>query len=517
MHSKCPNNGPADYWSLTLVSKCATRAVLPDTLSILSPLQVGVGLSGGCDAVLHSILSVIHDTNIPSENKFTLLVDFSNAFNSIDRAALFKEVRYRLQQIAAWTECSYGSQPILLLDDCPIYSCCEVQQGDPLGPLGFALVLQPVIENIKEEVPSFLINVWHLNDGTLCGTEEELAIALSIIETEGSSHGLFLNREISLIYTPMNSSIIHPKLHDIPSTSVGFSLLGSPIGPSGFCEETVTRQIHNVQEMVARLRDLENSQLETILLRSCLALPKVSRALRTCPPCLIPKALDAFDDLLTGALSDLAGSPVPNWSWLKASLACSLGGLNIRSASRHASTAYIGSLHQCQALVTKIRGKFAPSPTLLAISFQSLSRVPVQEINVCLQQHSLSCKIDEATFDFLLTSASQPCQKALLLSTSIHRDGDWLNVVPLSALGLHLQDQEFHLCLKYWLGLQMFEEQQKYPVCLTPDKFGDHHVGCGGNANRIFQHNSLPDAAFSAAQSAALAPRREIPSLIPGS
>ena len=111
----------------------------------------------------------------------------ANAFNSIDRATLFKEVRYRLPQIAAWTECSYGSQPILLLNDRPIYSCCGVQQGDPLGPLGFALVLQPVIEKIKEEVPGLLINVWYLDDGTLCGTEEELAIALSIIETEGPS------------------------------------------------------------------------------------------------------------------------------------------------------------------------------------------------------------------------------------------------------------------------------------------------------------------------------------------
>ena len=220
-----------------LVSKCATCAVLSDSLLILSPLQVSVGISGGCDAVLHSILSIIYDTNIPSENKFTLLVDFSNAFNSINCATLFKEVRYRLPQIAAWTECSYSSEPILLLNDHPIYSCCRVQQGDPLGPLCFVLVLQPVIEKIKE-VPSLLINVCYLDDGTLCGTEEQLAIALSIIETEGSSRGLFLNREKSLIYTPMNSSIVHPKLHDIPSTSVGFSLLGSPNGPSGFCEET---------------------------------------------------------------------------------------------------------------------------------------------------------------------------------------------------------------------------------------------------------------------------------------
>ena len=42
-------------------------------------------------------------------------------------------------------------------------------------------------------------------------------------------------------------------------------------------------------------------------------------------------------------------------------------------------------------------------------------------------------------------------------------------------------------------------------------------VGCGGNGDRIHRHDSIRDAVFSAAQSAALAPRKEVPSLIPGS
>ena len=51
---------------------------------------------------------------------------------------------------------------------------------------------------------------------------------------------------------------------------------------------------------------------------------------------------------------------------------------------------------------------------------------------------------------------------------------------------------------------------------IAADPFGDHHVGCGGNGDRIFRHDSIRDAIFSAAQTAALAPRKEFPSLIPG-
>lgn len=38
------------------------------------------------------------------------------------------------------------------------------------------------------------------------------------------------------------------------------------------------------------------------------------------------------------------------------------------------------------------------------------------------------------------------------------------------------------------------------------DKFGDHQVGCGGNADQIMRHNAIHDALFDAAKSAALAP-----------
>ena len=49
------------------------------------------------------------------------------------------------------------------------------------------------------------------------------------------------------------------------------------------------------------------------------------------------------------------------------------------------------------------------------------------------------------------------------------------------------------------------------------DPFGDHQVGGGGNGGRIHHHGSLRDALYSAAQSVALAPRREVSSLIPKS
>ena len=67
------------------------------------------------------------------------------------------------------------------------------------------------------------------------------------------------------------------------------------------------------------------------------------------------------------------------------------------------------------------------------------------EIDVSPVQHCLSHAVDEASFSALLVSSPDT---TLAVSSAIQHAGDWLNVVPSSALGLYLQDREFRLCLQ---------------------------------------------------------------------
>ena len=145
-----------------LTSKCVARAVQSEAVSIFSPLQVGVGIPVGCKAIVHSLASLLNDSPLSPESRYAILVDFSNAFNSIDRGYMFKKARSRIPSISAWLEWCYGSQSMLFLGEHTILSCCGVQQGDPLGPLGFALTLHPIVERIKREVPGLLLNSWYL-------------------------------------------------------------------------------------------------------------------------------------------------------------------------------------------------------------------------------------------------------------------------------------------------------------------------------------------------------------------
>ena len=156
-------------------------------LFALAPLQLGVGVKGRCEAIIHAISSLISSRN-PTPH-WTLIFDFSNAFNDISREAMFKQIRRHISSLSAWMESCYSSQALLCLGKDTVLSCCGVQQGDPLGPLGFALSLHPIVERIRSEVPDLALNAWYLDDGTLVGSPEDVMTALGIYHREGRPFG----------------------------------------------------------------------------------------------------------------------------------------------------------------------------------------------------------------------------------------------------------------------------------------------------------------------------------------
>ena len=247
----------------------------------------------------------------------------------------------------------------------------------------------------------------------------------------------------------------------------------------------------------------------------------ISFSIRTCPPALIQEALGSFDDLIRETLTEIAGGPLPEWTWRKASLPIHFGGLGLRNASTTAPAAYIGSTSEAKASIEALCG-LSTQPPHLDHALKELSKEAnrpdwssIEDIDVPLRQQTLSRSCDRNAFESLLNSAPDPRSKALALGTSLPRAGDWLKVIPSTTLGLHMSDEEFRPCLQYWLGIRMIGENSTCPVCQkSADAYGDHQVGCGGNGDRISRHNAIRDVVFSAAQSAALCPRKEVPSLI---
>ena len=156
----------------------------------------------------------------------------------------------------------------------------------------------------------------------------------------GPPVGLHLSKPLLFVPRHCDASLF-PLPPEVHVTRAGFCLLGCPIGPPSFCEQVLQGRVVEIREGLGVLLEMGDAQMETTLLRSCFALPKFSYLLCTCPPTHISKATMDFDVAMREALESILGGPLSGWSWLKASLPSSRGGVNLRSVSLHAPAAFL--------------------------------------------------------------------------------------------------------------------------------------------------------------------------------
>ena len=89
--------------------------------------------------------------------KIMLKVDFSNAFNMVDRTEMLAQVYERLPGLYRWVLYCYSHPAHLFFGSIILQSMAGVQQGDPLGPLLFSLVLHPLASRFRL---NFLISIF---------------------------------------------------------------------------------------------------------------------------------------------------------------------------------------------------------------------------------------------------------------------------------------------------------------------------------------------------------------------
>ena len=118
-----------------------------------------------------------------------LMIDASNAFNSINRQAALWNVR------VIWPSCSLfvfntyrGWAPLVVTDSNEyLYSKEGVTQGDPLSMFVYAVATLPLIECIGH--PNAGRDVWYADDASACAPLNDLLSWFSKLLSVGPSYG----------------------------------------------------------------------------------------------------------------------------------------------------------------------------------------------------------------------------------------------------------------------------------------------------------------------------------------
>ena len=345
-----------------LAAKIACHAVSNQCADFLKPRQMGVGVKGGAEALVHGARRFLE--NMPDNYSFIKL-DFSNAFNTVRRDCILEAVSEKAPELLGYVCSAYGGPSDLIFGNYTIQSAEGIQQGDPLGPLLFCLTLQPLLLDIRSEFVSGF-----LDDIGIGGETNMVVSDVRLLESRAESIGLLLNHDKCEIIgnSPANRQIWSTEEWNFKETPArAATLLGAPLSSGDAIDSALASKCSDLERMVKRL-GLIPSHAALFLLKNALAIPKLLYLLRTAP-CFDSPELDKYDELLKSSLSSLLNIDLTPTPWSQASLPARWGGVGVRSAHQLAPSAFLASAAGAADLLTLL----LPS-SILAVSDLAIPR-----------------------------------------------------------------------------------------------------------------------------------------------
>ncbi|GKA50029.1 putative reverse transcriptase domain-containing protein [Tanacetum coccineum] len=334
---------------------------------------------------------------------------------------MLREVRLCCPAISRWVEFCYSNPARLYIGEHTLWSCQEVQQGDPLGPLLFSLVLHPLICKIRDSFsPSF--HAWYLDDGTIVGDTLVVGKVLEVIMEDGSGCGLHLNvdkTEVFWLKEDPRSRLVGIFPPNIARPLHGVKLLCGPASVDfEFCNELVMKRVAKtigLMDGIAKINDPECDVLNYAFLASRLQSVGLQTKLLRHTGIVSPGSI--FDDALSVFNTSMETELLSNPSEIAT-----------------------------PKLIKKMADIYFTRVTKSAESIFSLF----------------------------------PQQMALWTSQREDHTSDWLRTIPISGLGQTMNSKTYLCVLCYRLGIPLFSVSKPCSKVFAGDIYGDHDVSCAG-------------------------------------
>ena len=263
-----------------LVAKVALKLSIQKAVAYLAPLQQGVGVKGAAENIVRYIRLATQKLN---SDDVCLQVDITNAFNTVHRDHMLQEVASNFPDIYQWSFYCYSTPSDLICDTHVLKSASGVQQGDTLGPLLFAIALQPIIQSVAAISPT-IRQRWFADDGSIVGPFEQIERAIPALTEKLTPIGLQLNRSKS-VWWSFSTKSLPDTLGGLRRQSLDdhILLLGVPFGSATSVKHKLDSTLQSVLKHHRQLVQLNFPQGSFELLSFCLSSQKVLYLLRNIP------------------------------------------------------------------------------------------------------------------------------------------------------------------------------------------------------------------------------------------
>ena len=423
-------------------------------------------------------------------NSIGCKIDFVNAFNSVNRTILLQECAKKFPQIYKWAFFCYSQHSLLFFGNFSISSEAGVQQGDPLGPFLFCLVLQKLIAKISSQVPNLRLNSWYMDDGSFFGNSRDVLKAWNIVKNEGPSLGLFPNiSKCELISPSCSTSAFDDFDPEFKKEVMDMEILGSPIGSKDFSEKWMQEKINKkLPILLGKLTILDNPQVSYLILLFCASFCKIVWYIRTVPSTFITDTCQKFDELVLKSFEGIIACGLSSQSIKQIQLSTKFGGAGLRSSKDHAPAAYVSSFFSSKPLAQSFLRSPIMNPHLDSCFDLLNSKLLMEDFtdpsSEVSQQKDLSHKIDKSN-SVQLSSECNLIDKARILCCSAPHASAWIRALPTSSDTF--TNLEWELAMKRWLGIRIYNEGHRCAAChkQSIDIYGHHAAACPVSGDRI--------------------------------
>jgi hypothetical protein len=479
--NKCPGVRPIGVGEVPrrIIAKAILKIIGHDVEEAAGSLQLCAGQIGGCEAAIHAMRKIFQTP----ESEAVLLVDASNAFNSLNRNAALHNISITCPSIAQILINTYRAPVRLFVTGSGEISSTEgTTQGDPLAMAMYALAIAPLINQLKDRCPD-VYQAWYADDASGASTCSGLRQWWDELLHLGQCFGYHPNASKTYLVvkeefeTSAKETFAGTNVH---ITTHGKRHLGAALGSKTFTEEYVQHKIQEWTNEILKLSNIAVSQPHTAYAAYVHGLSsRWTFLLRT-----ISDIEDLLQPLETALhqhfIPALTGRPPCSTIERELlALPVRLGGLGLNDPTSLTSD----SFHSSVCITSQLAALIVSQDTTTTLDYDIIHTIKndVKKKNRNAQDERAQMVYDKLT----------PEMKRSVDLSKEKGSSSWLSALPIGDHGFHLHKGEFRDALSLRYGWKLNNTPQS---CNCGTQFSvNHAMICPTGGFPIIRHNEIRD------------------------